>query len=187
MARSSKAPDSPAPAKEPDKEPKRGRSNLIPAVVLAVGLLGGGFLMSRGGGGAAAAAPADAAATGEGEAPHEPEPGEIVVVDPITLNLADGRFLKVGLALQLPKAEGGDGEAAHGAEGEGEEEAAEGGVDTFTVKALDETIAVLGDLTYAELAAPGGRAAAKERLSHAVAERYEGEVMGVMFTEFVMQ
>ncbi|HET9443508.1 MAG TPA: hypothetical protein VFO65_09305, partial [Acidimicrobiales bacterium] len=121
MARSSKAPEAPAPAKEP-AEAKKARSNLIPAVVVAVGLLGGGFMMSRGGGQAAGAAPADAAAHGEVEGEHEPEPGEILVLDPITLNLADGRFLKVGLALQLPKPEGKDGEEGGSDEGEGEGE-----------------------------------------------------------------
>ena len=29
-----------------------------------------------------------------------PEPGAVVVVDPITLNLADGHYLKIGVALQ---------------------------------------------------------------------------------------
>jgi flagellar FliL protein len=54
-------------------------------------------------------------------------------------------------------------------------------------KALDEAIDVLGGRTYAELAAPGGRTAAKEELSHRVQERYHGEVLDVYFTEFVMQ
>ena len=43
--------------------------------------------------------------SGSGEAeekPKEVELGEVVALDPITMNLADGRLLKVGLALQLP-------------------------------------------------------------------------------------
>lgn len=170
MARKAAAPDAGgagATAKAP-------RGNLVPAVVVAVGLLGGGFIM--GGKGSDPAAPAAAAPA---EPAHEkPEPGQVVVLDPITLNLADGRFLKVGLALQLP-AEKAGAKKGHGGEADGDK--------GFAAPALDEAIAVLGDYTYEQLASPGGRSKAKADLSRRVAERYHGEVMEVYFTEFVMQ
>lgn len=108
--------------------------------------------------------------SGSGEAEEKPkaEPGEVVALEPITMNLADGRLLKVGLALQLPL------------EPAGEEEV------TGSV-ALDEAIAFLGEHTYAQLAQPAARQAAKKELSHRVAKRYHEGVLEVYFTEFVMQ
>ncbi|MEX2658086.1 MAG: flagellar basal body-associated FliL family protein [Acidimicrobiales bacterium] len=144
----------------------KGRSKLVPAVVVALLLAGGGYYMTSGGGGDATAV--------AGEAIEEPAPvrGEVVPLEPVTLNLADGRFLKVGLALQLV-----EGAAAVDA----------AGIAGFAAPALDEAISVLGARSYAELVAPGGRDAVKQALSERVAARYEGEVLGVYFTEFVMQ
>lgn len=170
MARSK--PQSTAAAESGEGGKKKGA--LLPAVVVAVGLLGGGYLMGGRGGAAQAAAPAHEAGAHEAPAEPEPEPGEVLPLDSITLNLADGRFLKVGLALQLTKADKGHGEETEKTAG-------------FAAPALDEAIAVLGERSYAELSAPGGRAQAKEQLSRAVAERYDGKVLGVYFTEFVMQ
>ena len=105
------------------------------------------------------------------EKPKKPEHGEVVALDPITMNLADGRLLKVGLALQLPL-EPPDG----------------GGHGEFSGSvALDEAIAFLGEHTYDQLAAPAARQAAKKELSHRVNERYHHGVLEVYFTEFVMQ
>jgi flagellar FliL protein len=87
-------------------------------------------------------------------------------MEPITMNLADGRLLKVGIALQ-PTYEG-----AYGMSG---------------AKALDETIAFLGEQTYDQLAAPGARQVAKKELSKRITKRYDKAVMEVYFTEFVMQ
>jgi flagellar FliL protein len=107
--------------------------------------------------------------SGKGEAEAaEPVPGEVVALEPITMNLADGRLLKVGLALQLPLESSGHGEL-------------NGSV------ALDEAISFLGEHTYAQLAVPEGRQKAKAELSKRVYERYHHEVLEVYFTEFVMQ
>ena len=84
------------------------------------------------------------------------------------MNLADGRLLKVGLALQLPL------------EPAGKEEV------TGSV-ALDEAISFLGEHTYEQLAVPAARQAVKAELSERVAKRYHDEVLEVYFTEFVMQ
>jgi flagellar FliL protein len=106
------------------------------------------------------------------EKPKEVELGEVVALDPITMNLADGRLLKVGLALQLPL-EPPDGGGGHG--------------EFSGSVALDEAIAYLGEHTYAQLAAPAARQAVKKELSHRVSERYHHAVLEVYFTEFVMQ
>ena len=103
------------------------------------------------------------------EKPKEVELGEVVALEPITMNLADGRLLKVGLALQLP---------LEPASGHGE---VSGSV------ALDEAIAFLGEHTYDQLAAPAARQEAKKALSKRVSERYHHDVLEVYFTEFVMQ
>jgi flagellar FliL protein len=100
--------------------------------------------------------------------PAKPQPGEVVALEPITMNLADGRLLKVGLALQLPLEPASEHEVS-------------GSV------ALDEAIAFLGEHTYAQLAAPAARQEAKKELSQRVAERYHSDVLEVYFTEFVMQ
>ena len=76
---------------------KKGKSNLLPAIVVAAGLLGGGYFMSGGGGAKAAKAAAEGATTTTTAEKH----GEVVKLDSITLNLADGRFVKLGLALEL--------------------------------------------------------------------------------------
>lgn len=149
----------PAPA-------KGKRSKLVPAVVLVLALAGGGYFLTSGGG------DEEALAAGEEAAPPAPVLGEVVALDPVTLNLADGRFLKVGLALQLV---------------EGAAAVDKAGIAGFAAPALDEAISVLGAHSYAELVAPGGRDAVKQALSERVAARYEGDVLGVYFTEFVMQ
>ena len=101
-------------------------------------------------------------------AAETPVAGEVLPLEPITMNLADGRLLKVGLALQL-------------AEGAGTEHPVSGSV------ALDEAISFLGAHTMAQLTPPEARQKAKAELSERVAERYHSEVLEVYFTEFVMQ
>ena len=159
---------------------KSSSNNLVPAIVVAVGLIVGGFLFGGGKGGpetppAAAAAPAEAAHTSTAEvATH----GPVQNLEPITLNLADGHFLKIGLALQLAEVEGG----GHGAAEE-----------LPPAKALDIAIAQLGQHTMDELASPKGRELVKKKLSDQVAKAYidpetnTSVVTKVYFTEFVMQ
>jgi flagellar FliL protein len=108
------------------------------------------------------------------------QPGAVVTLDPITLNLADGRFLKLGLALQLSKAATNEASAAAGASTAGAS-----GFDG--AKALDAAISILGTRSYQQLLAPGGRAKAQADLSAEVGRRYERAVMRVYFTQFVMQ
>ena len=147
---------------------KGGKGKLVLGVLLVVGLAAGYFLGMKGG----KKAEAQAGAAGVPGAPTTTvlkPPGEILDLEPITLNLADGRFLKIGVSLQLAKGSS----AEH--------------MKTESAKALDATIALFGARTYAQLTAPGGRDQAKAELSQKVAGLYEGNVLGVYFTNFVMQ
>lgn len=137
--------------------PAGGRKKLLLIAVPLVALVAGWYLVLGPGAGGGDEAVAKA-----------PEPGEVVALEPITMNLADGRLLKVGLALQVVASPSG-GHEVNGA------------------VALDEAIAYLGGRTYAELVSPAGRQAAKGELSKRVAERYHHDVMEVYFTEFVLQ
>ena len=130
---------------------------LLVALPLVAVLAGWYFLLGPGAGGSAA------------EAPEAPEPGAVVQLEPITMNLADGRLLKVGLALQLVA----EPSNAHG--------------ELTGAVALDEAISYLGSHSFAQLADPGTREAVKDELSHRVSERYHSDVIEVYFTEFVMQ
>jgi flagellar FliL protein len=107
------------------------------------------------------------------------EPGPVVQLDAITLNLSDGHYLKLGLGLQLTEKAAEEAAAGHG------EGAAEPLVDG--APALDAAISVLGDRTYAQLLAKGGRAKAKAAMDVEIKHRYEGKVMAVYLTQFVMQ
>lgn len=153
------------PTSDDGETPTQGSKKKLLVIGFAVvALLIGGYVTVSGGG--------DADAAEAAEAPEAPAKGAVVTLEPITLNLSDGRFLKVGLALQLV---------------EGVPAPAAGDVAGFAAPALDEAISLLGGLSYADLVAPGGRDAAKLALSERIGARYEGDVMGVYFTELVMQ
>lgn len=150
-------------------KPKKSRKKLI-LVAAVVILLGVGGYVGKGmllGGGSEEAVPDPKTVA-----------GEVLTLTPITMNLADGHYLKLTLALQLSEA----GTPAAEAEGEGEATPALDGV-----KALDASIDVLGQHTYAQLLAPGGRASAQKELLVEIKKRYPGDVLGVYFAEFLMQ
>jgi flagellar FliL protein len=157
---------------------KSGRGNIVPAVVVAVGLLGAGyFVAGRGDAPTAAAEEAPAEAGEAGEASEAEEEGPVVPVEPVTVNLSDGHYLKVGIALQLAvDPEGGGGHGSGEAMTEGE-----------TAKALDHAIDLFGRHSMDELSDPARRAEVKEQLAAAVREAYHGHVTDLYFTSFVMQ
>ncbi len=111
--------------------------------------------------------------TGEAEA-KEPVAGEVVTLEPVTVNLAGGGYLKVGISLQTTE------DAAAGGHGGG-------GVDGS--KALDLVISTYSQAQPADVS--GAREALKESLEHQIVEAYtEHEVemvMGIYFTEYVTQ
>jgi flagellar FliL protein len=137
-----------APAEE--AEPKGGRKKLV-LVVAVLALVAGAaywFVLKPDGG------------------PSAPEPGAVVKLDAIQINLADDHYLKVGIALQATK---------------------DAGEELDGSKALDETIALFSGQSTERLAKPAYREKLKAKLEHRLEEAYEGEVMGCYFTDFVTQ
>jgi flagellar FliL protein len=150
-------------------EAKGGKNRLIMIVLAALALVGGvkGFVLGGGKTAAGAAVPATTTTTA---------PGPIVTLEPVTLNIAGGRFLKVGLALQL------SGDHVDEAKPKDSGDPTKG-----YARAVDLAIEVLGGQKFEELVTPEGRTHVKEELSHRLHDAYHEEVEGVYFTQFVMQ
>jgi flagellar FliL protein len=98
--------------------------------------------------------------------PPKPTPGAVVKLEPITINLASGHFLKLGLSLQA---------------------SANAGEDVSGAKALDAAIDLFSGRTVESLAKRDGREKAKTALVKEISERYEDKVYDIYFTDFVMQ
>jgi flagellar FliL protein len=97
--------------------------------------------------------------------------GPILGLDSVTVNLADGNYLRLGLALQL--AEGVDASAAKD-QGVGD-------------KALDMALSELAKHDISQLLPPTQREQIKDDLGFETCRAYDGKVLTVYFTEFVMQ
>jgi flagellar FliL protein len=136
------------PEAEPTEEKGGGRRTKLVALVAVLAVLAAGwwfFLRPSG--------------------PAEPVPGEVMTLEPIQVNLADGHYLRIGIALQLSA-------EAHEADGS---------------KALDATIDLFSGADRAELARTGQRQELKHQLEEELHEDYHGDVLEVFFTEFVTQ
>jgi flagellar FliL protein len=140
----------PAPEAVAEPEPKGGgkKKIIIIAVVLLVALGAGYWFFLKPSG-----------------PPPPPEPGEVVSIEPIQVNLADGHYLRIGVALQLSA-------EAHEADGS---------------KALDAVIETFSGLDQAELVKAGARKELKHELEEKLHHSYHGDVLEVYFTEFVTQ
>ncbi|MEV6600671.1 flagellar basal body-associated FliL family protein [Actinoplanes sp. NPDC051346] len=142
--------------------PKKKSKKLLMIIVLAVVLLGGGgagayFMFFKG----------DAA-----EAKEEPVKGAVITIEnPLTINLAEGHYLKMGFALQMT-------------EEAGEEEIS-------TAQAINLAIDQYTGLKIGELETDKGRETAKAELLEKIEKAYNVEdkhlVMGIYFTSFVTQ
>ena len=97
--------------------------------------------------------------------PEEPKPGAMLPLESTQINLADGHYLKIGIALQL----------------------VEGAAEVDGSKALDATIDLFSGQDVADISKEETRKALKRKLGSELEERYDGEVLGVYFTEFVTQ
>ncbi|MBW6432960.1 flagellar basal body-associated FliL family protein [Actinoplanes hulinensis] len=146
---------------EAAQAPKSNKMLMI-IIALAMVLLGGGgvgaFFMLR----------SDSASAAE----EKPEKGVVVTIEnPLTVNLADGHYLKVGFALQMTKKAG-------------EEE-----IDTS--EALNLAIEAYTGRTVAELSTEAGRVKLKGELLEKIEKAYEEDgkqmVMDLYFTSFVTQ
>ena len=100
------------------------------------------------------------------EADPAPLPGEVVRMDPISINLAAGHYLKIGITLQatLDAHDAPDGSHAQ-----------------------DLAVTMLSGRTVEELADGAAREAIKAELVTKVSESYHDEVIDVWFYEFVTQ
>jgi flagellar FliL protein len=96
----------------------------------------------------------------------KPVPGAVLKLDPINLNLQSGHFLKVGIALQTT---------------------ADAPKDIEGSKATDIAITTLSNRTIAELSSGSAREKVKKDLVAAISKAYDGKVMDIYFTDFVMQ
>jgi flagellar FliL protein len=104
--------------------------------------------------------------SGSGE-PAPPEPGVVLALDPVAVNLAGGGYLKIGVALQFTA------DAATG----------EGGPDGS--KATDLVISTFSQAKPTDVT--GARDALKEALQQKIVEAYDGDVMAIYYTEYVTQ
>jgi len=101
----------------------------------------------------------------EPSGPAKPVEGIVLPLDSIQINLAGGHYLRLGLALQERK----------------------GASDVDGSKALDAAISLFSGQSMADLDQGQPRDVLKTKLSHELTSLYNGDVMGVYFTEFVTQ
>lgn len=97
--------------------------------------------------------------------PNVPQPGAVSPLTSIQINLADGHYLRLGMALQLTKkADSVDGS-----------------------KALDAAISLFSGTSMAQVDDGPSREKLRKQLVRMLETRYPDQVMGVYFTEFVTQ
>ena len=96
-----------------------------------------------------------------------PVPGAVVKIDSVSVNLAGGHYLRLGLALQLTIDAGAEvPDPSH---------------------ALDLAITKFSGHTLAEVTDPATRDKLKAELTTEVSKAYEGKVMAVYLTDYVTQ
>lgn len=152
------------------EEKKKGGKKLFiilgAAAVVVLAAVGVAVMMLMGGGGE------------KDKAEAAPEAGLVLPLeDEMTLNLADGKFLKVQLALQLTA------EATE--EAGGEIKAVTAAFDGSM--AQDSAIRVFSQYKYNDLLSTAKKEEARKKLAEEVEKRYDGKVMDVYFRQFVMQ
>ncbi|WP_062305275.1 flagellar basal body-associated FliL family protein [Demequina subtropica] len=154
------------PQPEPEPEKPAGKGKRLPSLIIGLLLVVGAaaaywFLAGPGAASDAEHAEGDAAAAVE-----HVDLGDVQVLEPISLNLSGGHYLRIGLGLQLPA-------DAHG--------------EVDSAKALDAAIGLFSGRSQTDLADAAVREELKAELAHTLEELYEGEVVGVYYTDFVTQ
>ncbi|KGM09320.1 flagellar basal body-associated FliL family protein [Cellulomonas bogoriensis] len=151
-----------APTPEPEAAPAGGKKKRLAIVLVAILALGGGagywFMIGPGAGEAEA---------GTEKAEKPPEPGKVQLVESVSINLAGGHYLRLGLGLQLTK------------------DNSYGTVDT--ARALDIAIALFSGQAVSDVNDPEGREELKAELLSRLQDAYRGEVIDVYFTDYVTQ
>lgn len=155
-----------------------GKGRLIITAVLCLGLAGAGFVL---GGRLSAGADAEAAAVDSvPEEDLEPTVAGIVELEPVNVNLADGHYLRIAIAIGLSE------EAVHvdggGGHGGGSEE-----IPFEKAPASDLVLGTFSGREMAELATNEGRESARHDLLEGLENFYGEDIVTVYLTEFVMQ
>lgn len=144
---------------------KKSKKKLLIVIIVVVVLVAAGagywFVLKPG-----SAATDGAGASQSAPAEPEPKPGTVLAIDSISINLAGGHYLRLGLALQLT---------------------ADVKEDPDTARALDLAIALFSQQPLEEVSDEAKREALKAQLLSELEKAYEGEVMDVYFTDFVTQ
>ena len=150
-----------------------GKKSPIVAIVLCVAMLGAGYVVGGMMSGGSSETAVVEAAGDEAEVVEEHhELGTLHELDAINVNLQEGHFLRIAVALET-----------HGSGGDGH-----GGEEEFPMApAADLLLATFSGRTVEELSTAEGREEARTELLEAVVKKYDGEVYGLYFTEFVMQ
>jgi flagellar FliL protein len=143
-----------------EEAPKSKKKLMIIIIVAVVVLLGGGY------GGYLAFSPKSSSATAKAAATPSLTPGVVVVLDAITINLADGHYLKLKMSLQAT---------------------ADAGTAVDGSKALDLAIAQYSNVPEASLMSNAQREKTKAELLTKVEKAYKNMVMDIYFTTFVIQ
>ncbi|MCW2531677.1 MAG: fliL [Blastococcus sp.] len=107
--------------------------------------------------------------SGSSSAAEEPVAGDVLVLEPLAVNLAGGGYLKIGVTLQFTEA----GSAGHGGSG------------PDGSKATDLIISTFSQAAPADVS--GARDALKEALQAKIIEAYHGDVMEIYYNEYVTQ
>ncbi len=147
----------PEAAAEPPAKKSRKKPLLVGVVALVAVAAAAWFLLL---------APKDEA--GAEPAHEEVELGEVMTVEPVSLNLAGGHYLRLGIALQLTADAGAHGEPT-------------------SAPALDAAIALFSGRDIAEVSDPAVREQLTADLAHQLEETYHGDVVDVYLTEYVTQ
>lgn len=134
--------------------PRRGKGVLVILAVVIVVIVGAAAFYLRPWESEAAAAPA------------EVELGVVVAVEPISVNLADGRYLRLGFSMQLTK---------------------EATAEIPVARAMDLAIGVFSGRDIAEVNDAARREELKNELARQLSETFEGEVVDVYLTDYVTQ
>ncbi|MFK8025535.1 MAG: flagellar basal body-associated protein FliL, partial [Ilumatobacter sp.] len=106
------------------------------------------------------------------------EIGELVELEPVNVNLQDGHYLRVAIALEKYKSE----EAAS------DKKKDAGDAPAFpTAPAADLVLSTFSGRAMSELSTNSGREAVRTELFEAIKAVYGDKVTSVYLTEFVMQ
>jgi flagellar protein FliL len=141
----------------PEQPKKRKKLILVVALLVVLLAAGGAYFFLFAGSGA----------DPDAEPTEEPvELGAVLVVDSVSINLAGGHYLRLGLGLQLTADVAEEPDAA---------------------RALDLAIELFSQKSTEQVNDLAERTQLKNELRDQLEEAYEGEVVDVYFTDFVTQ